>query len=72
MNIEKSLFYSEIYGECVVEVVDNVISVVFDDYTLEVADAERVMDEFLNLYFEGSYELQPAKEINFAFVSEIK
>ena len=71
MNIEKSLFYSEIYGECAVEVAENLISVVFDDYELEAADAERVMIEFLNLYLGGSYELKPAKEIDFAFVSEI-
>ena len=71
MNIEKCIFNSELYGECVVEVADNKIIVVFDDYELEAADAERVMDEFLNLYSGGSYELQPAKEIDFAFVSEI-
>ena len=71
MKIERCIFNSEIYGECVVEIAENVISVVFDDYELEAADAERVMMEFLNLYFGGSYELQAAKEIDFAFVSEI-
>ena len=71
MNIEKCIYNSDLYGECVVEVAGNKIIVVFDDYELEAADAERVMMEFLNLYFGGSYELKQANEINFAFVSEI-